>query len=55
MKQANGGKGMTDQEVEAFVDRYMPCYELYGKQQVDRPSLVLQYGKAREVVSADTL
>ena len=54
MKRANGGKGMTDEQVEAFVDRYMPCYELYGEQTVDRPSLVLQYGRNREVVSVDS-
>lgn len=23
------GQGMTDEEVEKFVDRYMPCYKLY--------------------------
>jgi pantothenate kinase-related protein Tda10 len=50
MKRANGGKGMSDEEVEAFVDRYMPCYELYGTQTVARPSLVLTYGRDREVV-----
>jgi pantothenate kinase-related protein Tda10 len=27
MKRANGGKGMSDEEVVAFVDRYMPVYE----------------------------
>jgi pantothenate kinase-related protein Tda10 len=54
MKRANGGKGMSDEEVEAFVDRYMPCYELYGSQKVDRPSLVLQYGREREVVAVDS-
>ncbi|CAO1638010.1 unnamed protein product [Parajaminaea phylloscopi] len=30
MKAANGGKGMTDDEVLAFVERYMPGYELFG-------------------------
>lgn len=54
MKRANGGKGMSDAEVEAFVDRYMPCYELYGAQNVDRPSLVLQYGREREVVAVES-
>ncbi|PWN53883.1 P-loop containing nucleoside triphosphate hydrolase protein [Violaceomyces palustris] len=29
MKANNGGKGMTDEEVRRFVDRYMPGYELY--------------------------
>ena len=23
------GKGMTDEEVKSFVDRYFPCYQLY--------------------------
>ena len=54
MKRANGGKGMSDAEVEAFVDRYMPCYELSGAQKVDRPSLVLQYGREREVVAVES-
>lgn len=54
MKRENGAKGMSDDEVTAFVDRYMPCYELYGEQVVSRPSLVLEYGKDREVVNVDT-
>jgi pantothenate kinase-related protein Tda10 len=29
MKAANGGRGMTDEEVRAFVKRYMPGYELW--------------------------
>ena len=29
MKKANGGKGMTDEQVQAFVERYMPGYELW--------------------------
>ncbi|PLW42532.1 hypothetical protein PCANC_08615 [Puccinia coronata f. sp. avenae] len=31
MKAKNGGIGMSDEEVEQFIYRYMPCYELYGK------------------------
>lgn len=31
MKSTNGGIGMSEQEVEKFVSRYMPCYELFGK------------------------
>jgi D-glycerate 3-kinase len=30
MKAANGGSGMSDDEVRRFVDRYMPVYELWG-------------------------
>ncbi|KAJ1539986.1 hypothetical protein HK096_000149, partial [Nowakowskiella sp. JEL0078] len=29
MMQKNGGKGMTQQQVDAFVDRYMVAYDLY--------------------------
>ncbi|CCF53260.1 hypothetical protein NDA11_001008 [Ustilago hordei] len=29
MKASNGGKGMTDDEVRRFVDRYMPGYHLF--------------------------
>ncbi|OBZ69935.1 putative ATP-dependent kinase TDA10 [Grifola frondosa] len=30
MKARNGGKGMTDTQVEAFVDRYIPGYVFFG-------------------------
>jgi len=30
MKYLNGGKGMTDAQVEAFVDRYIPGYVFFG-------------------------
>ncbi|TBU31140.1 P-loop containing nucleoside triphosphate hydrolase protein [Dichomitus squalens] len=30
MKARNGGKGMTDEQVEAFVDRYIPGYVFFG-------------------------
>lgn len=30
MKAANGGHGMSDEAVHAFVERYMPTYRLYG-------------------------
>ncbi|KOS14001.1 hypothetical protein Malapachy_3862 [Malassezia pachydermatis] len=29
MKQRNGGHGMTDEQVKAFVQRYLPSYELF--------------------------
>ncbi|KAH9942188.1 P-loop containing nucleoside triphosphate hydrolase protein [Epithele typhae] len=31
MKALNGGKGMTDGQVEAFVDRYIPGYVLFNE------------------------
>lgn len=31
MKATNGGKGMTDQQVRTFVERYMPGYELFSE------------------------
>ncbi|PWN30687.1 P-loop containing nucleoside triphosphate hydrolase protein [Jaminaea rosea] len=39
MKAKNGGKGMTDEEVRGFVERYMPGYELFaeGVTQEDAP------------------
>ncbi|KAI6116022.1 P-loop containing nucleoside triphosphate hydrolase protein [Pisolithus sp. B1] len=30
MKARNGGKGMTDEQVKAFVDRYIPGYVFFG-------------------------
>ncbi|KAI8973961.1 P-loop containing nucleoside triphosphate hydrolase protein [Trametes punicea] len=30
MKAQNGGKGMTDEQVEKFVDRYIPGYVFFG-------------------------
>ncbi|OCH86087.1 P-loop containing nucleoside triphosphate hydrolase protein [Obba rivulosa] len=30
MKASNGGRGMTDAQVEAFVDRYIPGYVFFG-------------------------
>ena len=51
LKASNGGKGLSDDGVRAFVDRYMPCYELYGDRRPSLPSLVLLFGAAREVLS----
>lgn len=31
MKAANGGRGMTDEQVQSFVKRYLPGYELWGE------------------------
>lgn len=49
------GQGMTDEQVEAFVRRYMPGYELWsdvGDAWKGR-SLVLWYGRGREVVKVE--
>ncbi|WWD00046.1 hypothetical protein V866_006954 [Kwoniella sp. B9012] len=53
MKRDNGGSGMSDEEVRLFVDRYMPCYELYGKENSVIQSLRLVYGSEREVVKVE--
>jgi len=31
MKAKNGGKGMTDEQVKTFVDRYIPGYHFFGR------------------------
>lgn len=49
MKSLNGGKGMTDEEVERFVDRYMPVYECYAEDAHPSPSLTMFFGPDREV------
>lgn len=59
MKAANGGKGMTDEQVHAFVERYMPGYELWkeGVWGDERPwkgrGMRLWYGKEREVIRVE--
>ncbi|EMD33145.1 hypothetical protein CERSUDRAFT_118208 [Gelatoporia subvermispora B] len=68
MKSSNGGKGMADAQVEAFVDRYIPGYVFFGDGVLDgyideneeRKSppwrghgLVIQIGENREVVKVD--
>lgn len=60
MKASNGGKGMSDEQVHAFVERYMPGYELWkngiwdGIQPWAGRGLRLWYGKQREVIKVDT-
>jgi pantothenate kinase-related protein Tda10 len=60
MKTANGGRGMTDDEVDRFVKRYMPAYELWagGVLNADVPwagkVLRLEFGKDREVLAVTT-
>jgi len=53
MKAKNGGKGMTDEQVIAFVDRYMPVYELYGDTTRHEHCLTIHLGKDRSVLSVD--
>lgn len=55
MKRANGGRGMSDAEVEAFVERYLPGYELWAEG-VRAPDaawagrgVALRFGAGREV------
>jgi pantothenate kinase-related protein Tda10 len=55
MKSGNGGKGMTDEEVEKFVDRYMPVYEIYKGTDGACGGLRLVFGKEREVLSVEEL
>ena len=45
MKAENGGKGMSDDQVRAFVDRYMPVYEVFGETRPSRPVLTLIFGE----------
>jgi len=51
MKAGNGGKGMTDEQVVAFVDRYMPLYELYGDTTRHAQCLTIRLGQDRSVLS----
>ncbi|WWC86579.1 uncharacterized protein L201_001456 [Kwoniella dendrophila CBS 6074] len=55
MKRENGGLGMSDDEVRLFVDRYMPCYELYGNEEIELDHLKLVYGEDREVVKIEEM
>ena len=54
------GTGMSDEEVDAFVGRYMPGYELWSEctegemgSRWKGNSLTLMYGKNREVLSVE--
>jgi len=56
------GTGMSDSEVDAFVGRYMPGYELWSKctegemgSRWKGNSLTLMYGKNREVLSVESV
>ncbi|WWC69610.1 uncharacterized protein I206_103553 [Kwoniella pini CBS 10737] len=56
MKSSNGGKGMTDEQVQRFVERYMPGYELW-KEGINNSGtgwegrgLKLIFGSEREIL-----
>lgn len=59
MKKENGGRGMTDDEVRKFVERYMPAYELWAETVLNADApwagrvVRLRYGKDREVVAVE--
>lgn len=59
MKKANGGRGMTDDQVRAFVERYMPAYELWAQTVLNADApwagkvVRLRYSKDREVVAVE--
>lgn len=60
MKKANGGKGMTDEQVQKFVERYMPEYEVWGETVLAKDApwaghvVRLTFGKDREVLKLET-
>ncbi|KAK8869948.1 hypothetical protein IAR55_000517 [Kwoniella newhampshirensis] len=57
MKAKNGGKGMTDEQVEKFVERYMPGYELWKEGIFAKGTpwegrgLRIEFGASREVIN----
>lgn len=61
MKSLNGGQGMTDEEVKAFVERYMPGYELWSGGVTEGEHAAawrgngyrLVYGKDRDVIRVE--
>lgn len=53
MKEKNGGKGMSDEDVRRFVDRYMPVYEVFGEVRPHRPTFSLLFGPEREIVATE--
>lgn len=50
MKEKNGGKGMSDEQVRQFVDRYMPTYEVFGDVRPARETLTVAFNREREIV-----
>lgn len=57
MKEKNGGKGMNDEQVRAFVERYMPGYELWreGMWHQGFGGLEIRYGREREVLGVKVI
>ncbi|ORX39705.1 putative actin cross-linking [Kockovaella imperatae] len=61
MKSQNGGKGMDDEQIHGFVERYMPGYELWKGGVRDTSmtwagnGLVLTFGEGREVTDVARL
>lgn len=53
MKERNGGRGMSDSQVRAFVDRYMPVYEVFEPQK--RQMLRITLDERREVLDVAEL
>lgn len=60
MKAANGGRGMSDEQVRKFIERYMPAYELWtgGITSPDAPwagrLVCMKFGPEREVLAIET-
>lgn len=56
MKQRNGGHGMSDEEVRAFVQRYLPTYELFNRtvdsSQWKEHCITLRIGADRHCIDA---
>jgi len=55
MKAGSGGLGMSDEEVEEFVNKYMPVYEVFGETGPNRRTLRLMFGSEREVMNVEVL
>jgi len=58
MKAGNGGRGMSDEQVHRFVERYMPGYEIWsegvwGEMPWKGRGLRLFFGDQREVVKVE--
>ncbi|KAH7883211.1 P-loop containing nucleoside triphosphate hydrolase protein [Phlebopus sp. FC_14] len=60
MKSKNGGRGMTDEQVKTFVDRYIPGYVFFGDGVAEGPwtgknGLVVTIGSQRELLEVKLL
>jgi hypothetical protein len=60
MKASNGGKGMTDEQVNKFIERYMPSYELWAAGVLDSGApwagrlVRMKFGEDRELLAIET-